>query len=69
MFSLVVKHSSIRTLLSIVAMHGFELELLDVQTAFLHGEVEEDVYMPQPEGLVVSGKEDYVCLLKKSFMA
>ena len=69
MFSLVVKHSSIRTLLSIVAMHDFELELLDVKTAFLHGELEEDVYMQQPEGFVVSGKEDYVCFLKKSLIA
>ena len=43
-FSLVVKHSSIRTLLSIVAMHDLELEQLDVKTAFLHGELEEDIY-------------------------
>ena len=39
-FSPVVKHSSIRTLLSIVAMHDFDLEQLDVKTAFLHGELE-----------------------------
>ena len=35
-FSPVVKHNSIQTLLSIVVMHDFELELLDVKTAFLH---------------------------------
>ena len=44
-FSPVVKHSSIRTLLSIVAMRDYELEQLDVKTAFLHGELEEDIYM------------------------
>ena len=44
-FSPVVKHSSIRILLSIVAMHDYELEQLDVKTAFLHGELEEDIYM------------------------
>ena len=66
-FSLVVKHSSIRTLLSIVAMRDYELEQLDVKTAFLHGELEEDIYMDQPEGFVVSGKEKLVCRLKKSF--
>ena len=38
-FSLVVKHSSIRTLLSIVAMHDYELEQLDVKTALLTWEV------------------------------
>ncbi|KAG8481214.1 hypothetical protein CXB51_025952 [Gossypium anomalum] len=62
----VVKHSSIRALLGIVAMHDLELEQLDVKTAFLHGELEEDIYMQQPEGFTVSEKEDYVCLLKKS---
>ena len=66
MFSPVVKHSSIRALLGIVAMHDFELEQLDVKTTFLHGELEENIYMEQPEGFVDSGKEDYVCLLKKS---
>ncbi|KAG8483260.1 hypothetical protein CXB51_022251 [Gossypium anomalum] len=66
-FSPVVKHSSIRALLGIVAMHDLELEQLDVKTAFLHGELEEDIYMQQPEGFTVSEKEDYVCLLKSPF--
>ena len=44
-FSPVVKHSSIRALLGIMAMHDLELEQLDVKTAFLHGELEEDIYM------------------------
>ncbi|KAG8474867.1 hypothetical protein CXB51_031602 [Gossypium anomalum] len=65
-FSPVVKHSSIRALLGIVTMHDLKLEQLDVKTAFLYGELEEDIYMQQPEGFTVSKKEDYVCLLKKS---
>ena len=65
-FSPVVKHSSIRTLLSIVALNDFDLEQLDVKTAFLHGELEEDIYMEQPEGFVIPGKEKLVCKLKKS---
>ncbi|KAL1181166.1 hypothetical protein V6Z11_A02G029800 [Gossypium hirsutum] len=65
-FSPVVKHSSIRALLGIMAMHDLELEQLDVKTIFFHGELEADSYMQQPEGFTVSEKEDYVCLLKKS---
>ncbi|KAG8487052.1 hypothetical protein CXB51_020705 [Gossypium anomalum] len=65
-FSPIVKHSLIRALLGIVAMHDLELEQLDVKTAFLYGKLEEDIYMQQPEGFTVSEKEDYVCLLKKS---
>jgi hypothetical protein len=65
-FSLIVKHSSIRTLLIIVAMHDYELVQLDVKTAFLHGELEEVIYMDQPKGFVVPGKENLVCRLKKS---
>lgn len=65
-FSPVVKHTSIRVLLTIVAHQNLELEQLDVKTAFLHGELEEDIYMTQPDGFQVHGKEDYACKLKKS---
>jgi hypothetical protein len=63
-YSHVVKHSSIRTFHSLVAMHNYELEQLDMKTAFLHGDLEENIYMGQPEGFVVSGEEDYMCRLK-----
>lgn len=63
-FSPVVKHCSIRILLALVTQFNLELEQLDVKTAFLHGELEETIYMHQPEGFVEDkGK---VCLLKKS---
>ncbi|KAJ4711012.1 Retrovirus-related Pol polyprotein from transposon TNT 1-94 [Melia azedarach] len=65
-FSPVVRHTSIRVLLAIVAHQDLELEQLDMKTAFLHGELEEEIYMTQPDGFQVSGKEDYVCKLKKS---
>lgn len=65
-FSPVVKHSSIRTFFSIVAMHDLKLEQLDVKTAFLHGELDEEIYMDQPEGFKVPGKENHVCKLKRS---
>jgi hypothetical protein len=65
-FSPVVKHSSIRTFFSIVAAHDLELEQLDVKTAFLHGELEEEIYMDQSDGFIVPGKENYVYKLKRS---
>ncbi|KAI3791603.1 hypothetical protein L2E82_05458 [Cichorium intybus] len=65
-YSPVVKHTSIRALLGLVASNDYELEQLDVTTAFLNGELEEEIFMQQPEGFVVPGKEDYVCKLKKS---
>lgn len=65
-FSPVVKHVSIRILMQIVAAEDLELEQLDVKTAFLHGDLDEVIYMKQPEGYELEGKEDWVCLLKKS---
>ena len=49
-FSPVVKHTSIRVLLILVAHGHLELEQLDVKTAFLHGDLDEEIYMYQPEG-------------------
>ncbi|KAJ4713215.1 Retrovirus-related Pol polyprotein from transposon TNT 1-94 [Melia azedarach] len=49
----VVRHTSIRVLLAIVAHQDLELEQLDVKTAFLHGELEDEIYMTQPDGFQV----------------
>jgi hypothetical protein len=46
-FSPVVKHISIRAFFGIVAMRNLELEQLDMKTAFLHGKLEEEIYMDQ----------------------
>ena len=48
------------------ALEDWEMDSMDVKTAFLNGELEEEIYMEQPEGWVVPGKEDWVCLLKKA---
>lgn len=53
-------------LLALVAMFDMDLEQLDVKTAFLHGDLEEEIYMKQPEGFVVPRKENHVCRLNKS---
>jgi len=61
----VVKLTIIRSVLSIVAAEDLHLEQLDVKIAFLHDEL-EDIYMLQPQGYIVSVKEQLVCKLKKS---
>ncbi|KAJ0804413.1 putative RNA-directed DNA polymerase [Helianthus annuus] len=65
-FSPVVKMSSIRVILGLAASLDLEVEQMDVKTAFLHGDLDKEIYMEQPEGFQVKGKEDYVCKLQKS---
>ena len=64
-FSPVVS-TSIRVLLTIVTCEDLKLEQMDVTIAFLHGSLEEDLYMEQPKGFEAKGKIDLVCKLKKS---
>ncbi|KAE8719673.1 hypothetical protein F3Y22_tig00109926pilonHSYRG00011 [Hibiscus syriacus] len=65
-FSPVVRHTSIRAVLALVASWDLHLEQMDVKTAFLHGDLEEQIYMRQPEGFTQPGNEHLVCRLKKS---
>jgi hypothetical protein len=44
----VVKMTSIRTILSLLAVEDLHLEHIDVKTSFLHGDLEEEIYMQQP---------------------
>jgi hypothetical protein len=59
-FSLVAKLTCIRFMLSITATFDFEVEQMGVKTTFLHGDLEEEIYMKYPEGFVVKGKKDLV---------
>lgn len=65
-FSPVIRHSSLRMLIALAAKMGLNIDQMDVKTAFLNGDLNEVIYMKQPEGFEVEGKEDYVCLLQKS---
>ncbi|KAE8713420.1 hypothetical protein F3Y22_tig00110210pilonHSYRG00105 [Hibiscus syriacus] len=56
-FSPFVKHSSIRILLALVAQLDLELVQMDVKTAFLHGDLDEEIYMTQPDGFKVAEKK------------
>ena len=59
-FSPVVKLTFIRILLSVVASENLHLEQMDVKIAFLHGDLDKEIYMQQLEGFVVPGKEHMV---------
>ncbi|KAL5824162.1 hypothetical protein ACOSQ3_020225 [Xanthoceras sorbifolium] len=65
-FSPVSKKDSLRVILALVAQFDFELQQMDVKTAFLNGDLEDEVYMKQPEGFPSSDGEQLVCKLKKS---
>jgi len=65
-FSPVSCKDSFRIIMALVAHYDLELHQMDVKTAFLHGDLEENVYMAQPKGFVVEGKERMGCRLKKS---
>ena len=54
-YSPVTRISSIRMLIAIAAIHNLELHQMDVKTTFLNGDLDEEIYMEQPEGFIVPG--------------
>ena len=52
--------------LAIAALRNLEIHQMDVKTAFLNGDLDEEIYMEQPEGFVAPGQEKKVCKLVKS---
>ena len=65
-FSPVVRFESVRSLFAIASKYKLAVHQMDVTTAFLNGELKEEIFMKQPEGFVQEGKEKWVCKLKRS---
>uniref|UniRef100_A0A2N9F1D9 Reverse transcriptase Ty1/copia-type domain-containing protein n=1 Tax=Fagus sylvatica TaxID=28930 RepID=A0A2N9F1D9_FAGSY len=65
-YSPVTKFASVRIIMVVAARLDLELHQLDVKTAFLNGDLKEEIYMDQPNGFQIKGQEGKVCRLKKS---
>lgn len=65
-FSPVVKFDTIRTLLSVASQNKWTVHQMDVTTAFLNGDISEEIYLQQSVGFVEIGREDHVCKLNKA---
>nr|GEV58100.1 zinc finger, CCHC-type [Tanacetum cinerariifolium] len=65
-YALVARISTIRLVLALAAIHDLVIHQMDVKTAFLNGDLDEEIYIKQPEGFVMHGHESKVCKLKKS---
>jgi hypothetical protein len=65
-FAPVARYTSIRAVMSLVSIMGWRIHQMDVKTTFLNGIIEEEVYIEQPQGFEISGKESHVCRLKKA---
>ena len=65
-FSPVARYESIRYLLAHAALLDWEIEAMDVKLAYLHGVLDEEIYMEQPEGFIAQGEENKVCKLIRS---
>jgi hypothetical protein len=62
----VARYISIRSIMAIAAKMGWKIHQMDVKTAFLNGFIKEKVYIEQPQGFEVLGRESHGCLLKKA---
>ena len=60
------KHTTFRILVALASMKDWHIHQMDVKTAFLHAELEEDIYMTQPEGFIDKSCPNHVWKLNKS---
>jgi len=66
LFSPVVHYKTARLLLAVAALEDLDIQSIDVKTAYLYGNLDEEIYMEQPEGFKLPRKEDKVWRLRKA---
>jgi len=66
LFSPVVYYKTTRLLLTIAALENLDIQSIDVKTAYLYGDLDEEIYMEQPEGFKLPRKENKVWRLRKA---
>ena len=65
-FAPVARMESVRLMLAVAAHQGWEVHHMDVKSAFLNGDLQEEVYVSQPAGFIIQGAEHKVLKLKKA---
>lgn len=65
-FSPVVRYETVRMMIALAALKDWHISGLDVKTAFLYGELDEELYMEQPEGFKIPGQQNKVMRLKRA---
>ena len=65
-FSPVVRFETVRLMFALSALEGWTISALDVKSAFLYGQLDEEIYMEQPEGFKVKGQETKVLRLRRA---
>jgi hypothetical protein len=65
-FSPVSSKNSFRIIMVLLAHYDLELHQMNVKMTFLNGDLYENLYMAQPKGLVIEGRENLGCHLTKS---
>lgn len=65
-YSPIIRHSTMRVLFALASHQNLNIDHLDVETAFLNGDLTEDIFMEQPQGFAQEGQEKKVCQLNKA---
>jgi hypothetical protein len=65
-FALVARMESVRLLLALAAQEGWQVYHMDMKSAFLNGDLKEEVYVRQPTGFIIADQEGNVLRLRKA---